>query len=283
MVTSVNTNVAAMIALQNLTKTNMELQETQGRVSTGLQVAGAKDNSAIYAIAQNMRSEVRGLVAVGQSLSRAISTVDVAMAAAESISDLLLEMKEKAIAAADTSLDADSRSALNEDFKALRDQITTIVINAEFNGTNMVKAAGTDVNAIANGDGTQTVNVAAEDMSVKATATAASVAIIRFTATSSFASATAASATLAQVETSLDNVNIALARLGAGGRQLDIHNVFITKLKDNLTAGIGSLVDADMAVESAKLQALQVKQQLGVQSLSIANRTPQSILGLFQG
>ena len=130
MTNSVNTNVSAMIALQNLNTTNAELATTQGRINTGLRIANAKDNGAIWAIAQNQRANSTALNAVRESLQRAQSTVDVAISAGETVSDLLLQMKEKALAAADSSLDANSRVALNEDFKALRDQLAKAVDNA---------------------------------------------------------------------------------------------------------------------------------------------------------
>ena len=118
---SVNTNTGAMVALQYLNNTNKELQTAQGRINSGLKVATAKDDGAIYAIAQNMRGNVRGYQAIADSLNRGVSTIDVALAAGGAISDLLLEMKAKVLAAADTSLDAASRAAYNQDFTALHD------------------------------------------------------------------------------------------------------------------------------------------------------------------
>lgn len=276
MTNSVNTNAGAMIALQNLNKANMELREVQNRINTGLDVAGAKDNGGIFAIAQRMRSEVAGYGVVQQTLDRGEATLDVALAAGEAISDLLIEMKEKALAAADTSLDTQSRAALNEDYKALRDQISTIVANAEFNGLNLVNGTTNDFTALANADGSNTITVTSEDMSLSGS-------IITLAVASSFATATAASNIASQISTSLDNVNEALARLGTKSKALEIHNTFVTKLSDALEKGIGNLVDADMAKESARLQSLQVKQQLGVQALSIANSMPQSVLSFFRG
>src|SRR4051812_16295684 len=159
---SVNTNVGAMVALQNLNSTNRELSDTQNRINTGLRVASAKDNGAIWAIAQNQRATSQSLNAVKESLQRGQSTVDVALAAGESVSDLLLQMKEKALAASDTTLDTNSRVALNDDFVSLRDQISKAVNNADFNGANMLKGVSpTDINALANGDGTATITVTA--------------------------------------------------------------------------------------------------------------------------
>lgn len=273
---SVNTNAGALIALQNLNKTNMELETTQNRINTGLKVASAKDNGGIYAIAQNMRSEVAAYNVVQQSLDRGQSTVDVGLSAGEAISDLLIEMKEKALAAGDVSLDSSSREALNEDFKALRDQIATIVSNAEFNGVNLIDGSVSGgFTALANADGTNTISVPTEDMSLSGS-------IITLSATASFGTASIASSIAADIETSLDNVNSALARLGTKSKALEIHSTFVTKLSDALDVGIGNLVDADLARESAKLQSLQVKQQLGIQALSIANAAPQNIVSFFQ-
>ncbi|MGY6662640.1 MAG: flagellin [Glycocaulis sp.] len=276
MTNSVNTNYGAMVALQNLNKTNMQLQTTQNRINTGLQVANAKDNGGIYAIAQRMRSDVSAYGVVQDSLNRGISTTDVTLAAGEAISDLLIEMKEKALAAGDTSLDTPSRVALNEDFKALRDQIATIVENAEFNGLNLIDGSATNgFIALANADGSKTITVGTENLSLSGT-------IVTLTSTASFGTATAASDIASQIATSLENVNSALARLGTKSKALEIHQTFVTKLSDALESGIGNLVDADMAKESAKLQSLQVKQQLGIQALSIANSAPQSVLSFFR-
>ncbi|WP_429912302.1 flagellin [Glycocaulis sp.] len=276
MTNSVNTNYGAMVALQNLNKTNMQLQTTQNRINTGLQVANAKDNGGIYAIAQRMRADVSAYGVVQDSLNRGISTVDVTLAAGEAISDLLIEMKEKALAAGDTSLDTPSRVALNEDFKALRDQIATIVENAEFNGLNLIDGSATDgFIALANSDGSKTITVGTENLSLSGT-------VVTITSTASFGTASAASDIASQIATSLENVNSALARLGTKSKALEIHQTFVTKLSDALESGIGNLVDADMAKESAKLQSLQVKQQLGIQALSIANSAPQSVLSFFR-
>jgi flagellin len=272
---TVNTNVGAMIALQSLNQTTRQLSQVQGRITTGLAVASAKDNGALFAIAQNMRGKVAGFSAVQQSLSRGVSTVDVALAAGEAISDLLIEMKGKAVAAADSSLDATSRAALNEDFTALRDQIDTIANNAEFNGINMINTGGSSVTALANQDASSKITVVAQNLSLSGT-------IVSVSGASALTSAAAASTMVATLETSLTSVGTALAALGTGAKKLEVHATFIGKLEDSLIAGIGNLVDADLAKESARLQSLQVKQQLGTQALSIANQAPQMFLALFR-
>ena len=272
---SVNTNVGAMVALQYLNKTESDLQMTQRHVNSGLKVAGPTDNGAVFAIAQNMRADVGGYQAVSDSLNRGQSTIDVAISAGQSISDLLNEMKGKALAAADSSLDAASRQALNQDFVALRDQINTIVNNAQFNGTNLVDGSTANIQALASADGTKKITVSGQTLSLGGS-------IVSVQTTSTISTLSNASTMVATVGASITAVNAALANLASGEKKFSIQANFVSKLVDTLNAGIGNLVDADMAVESAKLQSLQVKQQLGVQALAIANAAPSIALSLFR-
>jgi flagellin len=272
---SVNTNSGAMVALQYLNKTEGELQTTQTHINSGLKVATAKDDGATFAIAQNMRGNVAGYQAVSDSLNRGVSTVDVAISAGQSISDLLNQLKTKALAASDASLDTASRNALNADFTALRDQITTIVQNAQFNGTNLVDGSVTAINALASADGTKRITVAGVTLKLSGT-------VVTIKTTSTISTQAKASSMISIVNASIQNVNASLAKLASGEKKFTVQNDFVSKLVDTLNMGIGNLVDADMAVESARLQSLQVKQQLGVQALSIANAQPQIILSLFR-
>ncbi len=272
---SVNTNYGAMVALQQLNNTNSQLETSQSRINTGMKVASAKDNGAIFAIAQGMRADVAGFGVVKESIDRTSSTVDVAIAAGEAVGDLLIDMKEKALGAADGSLTTSQRSAFNEDFKALRDQIGTIVSNAEFNGVNLINNSTAGVEALADADGGSTITVVDENLSLGG-------AVVTLAATASLDTVTNASAAVGTIETSLDNLNQALARLGTASKALGIHGDFVQKLSDVTEKGIGNLVDADLAKESAKLQALQTKQQLGVQALSIANSSAGIALSFFR-
>lgn len=273
--TSVNTNVGAMIALQNLNVTNAELATTQNRINTGKKVASVKDNGAIWAIAQGQRADIGALGAVKQSLDRGVAAVDVAMAAGETVSDLLLQMKEKALSATDSSLKTAARAALNEDFKSLRDQIASVTSNADFNGINLLKTGAAGFQALANAQGTSTLTVSAEVLALGG-------ANVSVATTQSIDTLTKATASLTAVNNSIDKVSASLARLGTKSKALTTHLNFVSKLTDALEAGVGNLVDADLAKESAKLQALQTKQQLGVQALSIANQTPQLVTSLFR-
>ena len=275
---SINTNVGAMIALQNLNVTNSQLATTQTRINTGLKVSSAKDNGAIWAIAQNQRSDVSALEAVTDSLNRGKSTLDVAISAAETISDLLNQMKAKALAASDASLDTAARTAMNEDFTALRDQIKKTVANASFNGANLLKTAAANIYSLADASGTQKLTIQAQIMALGAAGS-----VLTVTAAAAFTTITTATAQLSVVNSSITAVNAAIAKMGTASKAYDLHTSFVAKLMDTMQAGIGNLVDADVAKESATLQALQTKQQLGVQALGIANQSPQVLLSLFRG
>jgi flagellin len=276
MTVSVKTNAPALIALQNLNKTNDQLGDTQNRINTGLKVASARDNASIYAIAQKQRASISALSAVTDSLNRATSISDVASAAGQSVSDILNQMKQKVVAAMDPSLDTVSRGALNSDYRSLLRQIQQVIQNAAFDGANILDGSlTTGLRFIANAEASSYVTLSVQNMSLGG-------AIVTMTAASSISTVTTATPILAQLNSSIINVNTALANIGAQANQISSHNKFVGKLTDALTVGIGNLVDADMAAESARLQALQVQQQLGAQALSIANQAPQVILSLFK-
>ena len=272
---SVNTNTGAMAALQSLNQTNKGLAQVQSRINTGLNVASTKDDSASFTIAQTLRGDVGGLSAVNSSLNRAKSSVDVAVAGTEQISDILNQMKAKAIQASDEGLDADSRTAINADYTALKEQIGTIIASSEFNGTNLLKddltATGT-VSALQSLDTTSTISVANQAFDTNVTTALGT----------GLGTKADADTALTEIDTVTATVTSTLSTLGSASRKIEGQLEFNGKLSDVIESGIGNLVDADLAKESAKLQALQVKQQLGVQALSIANQAPQTITSLFR-
>ena len=425
---SVNTNYGAMVALQSLNKTNRDLEVVQGRINTGLKVSSAKDDGAVFAIAEGMRNRVNTIMTVKDTINRANSVVETSIAAGTAIGDVLKQMKEKATAAAANDLTNDQRTALNADFVQLRDQVSRIVGAATFNGTNLINGTATagiqvmmsDQGSTANvqrrnsdtaalgdillsrgqvisdmveDDGTTagfddattaddtdfvrvTVGTGANEevfnvvidkgMTVGQFADAFSVATggrvkasfndatgqITYEGSTAFtlnleegdggtditgAGAAALLGTGATTGTAVDSVGIAsttpttttvsgfnfglgvsgqalagisatadittqgnaqnllaaldtaitglnrdLATMGSQSRALEAQNNFLTKLSDSLEKGVGNLVDADLAKESARLQSLQIKQQLGAQALSIANQAPSLVLSLFR-
>lgn len=282
---SVNSNIGAMAALQSLNETNKGLSQVQSRINTGLKVASTKDDSASYTIAQSLRGDLGGLQSVSASLSRAKSVTDVAVAGAEQISDLVNQMKAKATQAADDGIDQASRDAINKDFVALRDQITTIVNASEFNGTNLLKSGGGTVTALQSlkdGDTTSATTWDPDSLDVANQGLDLGGSVVTVGDTDEIATQADAQAMVDTLTTTQDNMSTSLSDLGAASRKIDAQASFTSKLSDVIEAGIGNLVDADLAKESAKLQALQVKQQLGVQALSIANQAPQTIMSLFR-
>lgn len=282
---SVNTNTGAMAALQSLNDTTKGLSMVQNRINTGLKVASTKDDSASYTIAQSLRGDLGGLQSVSASLSRAKSVTDVAVAGTEQISDLVNQMKAKATQAADDGIDSASRAAINKDFVALRDQITTIVNASEFNGTNLLKTGGGTVTALQSlkdGDTTSATTWDPDSLTVANQGLDLGGSVITVADTDEIDTQANAQAMVDTLTATQDNLATSLSTLGAASRKIDAQASFTSKLSDTIEAGIGNLVDADLAKESAKLQALQVKQQLGVQALSIANQAPQSIMSLFR-
>jgi flagellin len=272
---SVNNNPGALVALENLNETSQALQKAQNIISTGLSVASAKDNGAVWAIAQNERATVASLDAVKSSLQTGQSIIDVANSAGTTVSNLLTQMQQKALAASDTSIDANSRAALNNDFIALRNQITSTVSNADFNGVNLLNGSVVQISSLANAQGTSVLTTQGENLTLGG-------GIVTLSATASIGTVTTAAAAITVVNTSLINVDNALATLGTASGALDTHLNFVSNLQDTLTTGVGNLVNADLAKESATLQALQTKQQLGIQALSIANSASSALLGLFR-
>jgi flagellin len=272
---SINTNVAAMFATQNLNRTQDELRINQTRIATGQKVANAKDNGAIFAIAQNQRATSGALNAVRESLQRGQSVADVSIAAGETISDLLSQMKEKALAAADAQLNSSSRAAMNADFQSLRDQIKNATQNSKFNGGSLISSDAADVTALADETGTAVITVQAQKLNLSGTN-------VTVKATTTIGTVSSAKDALSLVNASIENVSLALAKLGTGSKALYTHMNFVNKLQDAIDAGVGNIVDADLAKESAKLQALQTKEQLGFQALSIANQGPGNLLSLFR-
>jgi flagellin len=269
---SINTNIGAMVALQSLNATSSELVTVQQRINTGKKVGSAKDNGAIWAMAKTQSTTASSLNAVKDSLQRGQSTIDVALAAGDTVTDLLGKMKEKALAASDTSLNTASFNALVSDFTSLRDQITKAVTNAKFNGVSIADGSTTKLTFLANTDGSG-FTVSAKTLSLVG---------LGLTATSTFTTAAAAKTMITTVTNAIGTATNKLASLGTSSTGLDTHLTFVGKLQDSLEAGVGNLVDADLAKESARLQSLQTKQQLGIQALSIANQSSASILSLFR-
>ena len=421
---SVNTNYGAAIALQSLNATNKELDEVQSRINTGLKVQSAKDNGAVFAIAQGQRARVSALASVKDGIDRVTNVIDAALNAGNAVSDLLNQLKAKAVAAQSADLSQAQRDAYQTDFNQIRSTINTSVATALVNGANLVDnttatmrvlqsdlntgtgagnvatvsgatkpatavtpsrsdlvinaseawdSANNDlqandyvvftkggntyavqitatttiqqfidgVNAATGGritasyndstgvlsyQGNAAIATAAFDVDVDSNATATGPAresnFINGATTATTVNAadaadtrpssvmtitgydfrvggtgalnsllnlniggattTGATAAVAALDTAIATLNSQLATLGSQSKALDIQSSFLTKLSDTIEKGLSNLVDADLAKESARLQSLQIKQQLGAQALSSANQAPSLILSFFR-
>jgi flagellin len=266
---SINTNVGSLVALQNLNETSRALDIAQNRVNTGKIVSTSKDNGAIFAIASNMRADMGALNSVKNSIQRGQSVIDVALAAGDTISKALEEQKALAVAIQSSAAGSASETAYLADFNALGTEITAALAAASFDGTNLFSAGSATNNLVVQTgiSSTYSVHAVAGAATTVATATGA---IVR------------AGATVTAVDTATTAFNAKLASLGSHSKSLERQLTFTGKMQDALESGIGNLVDADLAKESARLTALQTKQQLGVQALGIANQSSSILLGLFR-
>ncbi len=271
MVNSINTNNGAATSLRHLSDTRNRLDKIETHISTGKKINSPKDDAATLAIAQQLMATFEGTDAVREGLGRASATIDVALAAGETTSNLLIEMKGLAVQANQEGLDQSSRDALNSAFNALREQITTINDSADFAGANLIAAGAPDQNVLSD-DGGGRITVGAQDLS------AGGLGINGFSL-DTFGNATSA---LSALDAAITDASGKLANLGSSANRIETHDELLGKQNDTLRAGIGNLVDADMAEESAALQSYQIKESLGVIALSVANAAPSRMLALFR-
>jgi len=269
--TSVNTNVGAMVALANLSGTQYSLSITQNRIATGQKVTGAKDDASIFAIAQGLRADLKAFDAVQQSMSSGTGILSAAIAGTTSVSNLLGDIKKKAIEASNPANTSSQQSVLSNDFNQMLSQLNTFVTNSVYNGRNLLSAGATSVAITSTISGGQLTITNASTLSQVSTALSGGVG-----------TTAGALALLTTIDAQTVVVGTALGTLGSNNTSLSFLSTFTKTLSDAVTEGLGALVDADLAKESANLQSLQVKQQLGVQALSIANARPQTVLSLFR-
>lgn len=275
MTISVQNNSAALTALQNLNRANDQLANVQQEISTTLSVAQPKDNPSVWATAQGQKVDIDGLASVTQSLNRASSISDVALSAGQSVVDLLNQIKQDVLSAQDPQLDTAGRASLNTDFTGLLQRITTTLQNASFDGANLLDGSSGNLRFLATADASQAITLPAQNLTLGG-------GIITLSSTSSINSTQAASALMAQVDASIANVTSALADIGDQAKLISAHNTLVQNLSDVLSQGMGDLVNADTEADSARLAALQVQQQLGEQSLNVANAMPSVLLSLFR-
>jgi flagellin len=310
---SINTNVSAMVALQSLNKTNSALETAQKRISTGYRVGSAEDNAAYWSIATTMRSDNSALSTVKDALGLGAATIDVAYTATNSAIDVTKEIKNKLVAARQPGVD---RGKIQSEITELQNQLQSIGDSAVFSGQNWLSddSSATGYNATKSivasftrsggaisigtisidtsstllydsGAGATQVGIidGLRDATGAIAATGTSVAAMDISAlTDSAADLTILEAHISRADTAISEMTDSASLLGASKQRVGLQKNFVSALMDAVDRGISTLVDADMTEESTKLQALQVQQQLGIQALSIANQQGQSILSLFR-
>jgi flagellin len=296
-INSIVTNAGALTALQGLNTTNKLLDMTQKRVNTGFRVNDAKDDGASFAIAEGLRGNVKGFEAVSEQLAKAKGTVGVALEAMNRVSDTFQDIENVLVKLADDNVTGDQRAQYEDDYVALVNEAKRFIDNADFGGVNLLEE-DTATSVIANLDGTSTIDLSGLDLDAAtgtndiatffATTTAGTLAEGDTAAPADAAAAresltttggtTVASDVFAEAKTQVGDV---LATLGQESRSLDNQISYVNVIKDAVDVGIGDIVDADLASESAKLQSLQIRQQLATRTLSIANQAPSVLLGLF--
>lgn len=304
---SINTNIAAMTALQSLRSTNSEVLQTQNRISTGLRVSSASDNAAYWSIATTMRADKSSISTVSDALGLGSATAEIASKGIESAIDVAGKIKDKLLAARTPGVD---RAKIQNEIKELQSSLQSIVDGASFNGQNWLTGDSTDatttrsiVSSFTRGsDGSisiGTISVDLDNTRLVDTASGSASGMLNTEATSGSTTYTVMNLDisaltddtadlgviedmLSTVDTAVKSMTDAATSLGAIKTRIDIQKDFADSMKAAIDKGVGQLVDADMNEESTRLQALQVRQQLGIQSLSIANQGAQSILSLFR-
>ena len=269
---SIITNAEALLALRNLNQTNRELATTQARISTGLKINSAIDDASNFAISQGIRSDIQAISAITQGLNNSKGIGKVALAGATSISDLLADIRSKLTEMSNAGVTTAQRAILTDDFNGLMSQVGNFISNSTFNGQNLLTDSSSNISTVSNLTGS-VLSLDAQDLQTTAetlaSATVSTASDNQSVITTEFLSLQTA-------------VNTALGALGADIRAMELQTDFLIEISDATEEGLGSIVDADMARESARLTSLQIRQQLGVQVSGIANKSPQALLALFQ-
>ena len=270
---SVFTNPSAFTALRSLNTVNRRLDITQNRVSTGLRVSSSLDDASAFAVAQGIRGELRALETINQGLNNSKAVGKVAVAGATAVSNILIDIRQKVTELANASISASQRAIIVADFNQLMSQAGSFISNASYNGFTLLKSNGASVSTLANLQGTSLTLTRQRDVDNWT----------RSLAGAAIATAANAQSVLLYLYTSMESeVSSALGALGAEVRSLELQTTFLEELRDTSEEGLGNIVDADLARESAKLTSQQIQQELSLQTLQIANDRPSTILSLFR-
>lgn len=281
-VNSVNTNTGAMIALQSLQTTQQQLAVTQKQISTGYRVADASDDGGAYAIAQGIRSTVGALTSANQQLGNVQGLLSTTQSGLNNISNMMGSMRDVLVKLSDSSVQGGDRSNYETQYNSMLANVKTFVQDANYNGRTLVGdltgSSGTFGRvAVARNESGSTYGIAAFSGS-------ALFGSISFTSTQLSGASTVAALITASGAFLNQQKSVAteLNTIGSTINYVNNQTTYNNDKMNSLNSGMGSLIDADLAKESAQLTALQIRQQLGTQALSMANQAPQSLLSLFK-
>jgi flagellin len=275
MTNSVNTNVGAYTALASLRVTQIALDVASKQVQTGYRVADASDDASTFSVAQGIRANLQAYTAIQGSLASGVGLGSVTQAALTNISDLIGNLQAKITQLSDGSISDNQRTIYTADFNALTSQVSNFISQANYNGVNLISTGSTSKTFLAD------TNATVLTISTQA---AVGTAFTTFAggAAAAVATATGAAGYLTNLSTFQQAVATSLGANASETRSLALQSNFINSIVDATTTGLGAIVDADIGRASAVVQAQQVRQQLGIQSLSIANQQPTVLLGLFR-
>ena len=278
--TSIMTNHAAMAALQSLNRTNDALAQVQKRISTGYRVADAKDDGGAFAVAQTVRADTATLNAVNEQLGGTRGLIDISLTSLEQVSKTMIEVRTVLTRLADGTLNDEARNQYNQQYAQLRTQISNFLADAHYNGRNLITGVSPTDDIIM----MRSESAASTDLYTLAALGPDANFLV---AAGPFGTAADAQAALSPNSGNFDTINMAINeamnRLGADARYVDAQITYNSDKIDSMEGSLGALIDANLAKESARLQALQIRQQLGTQTLSIANQSPQYLMSLFGG
>jgi flagellin len=274
--------MGAMVALQSLESTQSQLSVTEKQISTGYRVADSTDDGAAYAIAQNIRSTVGALTSANQQLGAVQGLLSTTQTGLNNISNTMASMRDVLVNLSSTSVEGTQRADYIQQYQSMLTNVQTDVQDADYTGKTLIGdlsgSSGTFGRvAVARNENGASYGVASFSGS-------AMYGSISFTSTQ-LAGASTVAALITATGTFLNQMNSVGTELNSIGSSINYVNnqtTYNSDKIDSLNSGLGSLIDADLAKESAQLTALQIRQQLGTQALSLANQAPQTLLSLFK-
>lgn len=276
MIERLNNATGVLAALRSLQGANDDLTTSTNRLSSGLAVVKPSDDATKYHSAALMTGETNSLKVVTLSLGRAQSISDTAITSAQQVSKLLIEMKATATSAVANDLSTTQRGVLNDRFQDQLSQLETFIRSATFDDANLLDGSKPlGVTFVADAEASQLLTLKGRDISPGGP-------IVTVSSDNDLLSPQNAMASIARLDVSIEGLGRELSDMSSENKRVEAQIGFVGRLADALAAGVGRLVDADMAVETAMIQALQVKQELSSQSINVANSAPESLLQLFK-